>query len=76
MALTQKDIAEMAPKVAPYLSDDQAEQVRSIFLTVKTPDEEDVSYRIGAGKGKFNLPDDFDDYNEEIYKDMERYALS
>ncbi len=27
----------------------------------------DTSKRIGAGRGKFNIPDDFDSGNEEIY---------
>ena len=76
MTAIQQNIAEMAPTVAPYLTDEQAEQVRSIFLSVKIPEDEDVSYRIGAAEGEFKAPDDFDANNEDVYAWAERYALS
>ena len=60
---------------------DDREEVIVNFIVSVTPEvtekpKRDTSVRIGAGKGKFNLPEDFDDYNEEIYAEIERYALS
>ena len=76
MTATQKKIADMAPKVIPYLSDETANQVYSIFMTVDIPEEKDVSYRIGAAEGEFKAPEDFDANNEEVYAWAERYTLS
>ena len=74
---TQQKLADMAPKVIPYLSNDEADQVYNIFMTVDLPDKEEKSnVVIGVAKGEFKAPDNFDDGNEEMYAEMERYAMS
>ena len=66
----QRDIASM--------SDSDVQKIINIYFQLRPMNktEEDVSYRIGAGEGEFEVPEDFDAGQDEIYAEMERYALS
>ena len=69
---------ERAFDMARAFPESDQEIVIDMIITMAKPKktDRDTSMRIGTGKGRFNLPDDFDDYNEEIYAEVERYALS
>ena len=84
MTAVKEQFMQMLPQMQrdiPRMADSDVQKIINIYVNWKPENEsekqvKDTSMRIGAGKGKFNLPDDFDDYNEEIYAEMERYALS
>ena len=80
MTAVKEQLVQMVPQMPmliPNLTEEKAKQVYNIFITVESEKpKRDTSMRIGAGKGKFNTPDDFDANNEEIYAEIERYALS
>ena len=84
MTAVKEQFRQMIPDIEknlPLMQDSDVQQIINIYVRWKPKNDseepkKDTSLRIGAGKGKFNLPDDFDDYNEEIYAEMERYALS
>ena len=83
MTAVKEQFMQMLPQIQRDISimpDSDIRQIINIYVNCKPKNEsekqtKDTSMRIGAGKGKF-LPDDFDDYNEEIYAEIERYALS
>ena len=60
------------------MSDSDVQQIINIYFQLRPMNnqEEDVSYRIGAGEGEFEVPKDFDAGQDEIYAEMERYVLS
>lgn len=65
MTATQKKIIDLAPQVVPFLTEEQAEQVRTIFMTVKVePDKnEEKPFRRTFGalaNDDFYVAPDFD----------------
>ena len=66
----QKDISRMP--------DSDVQQIINVYFQLRPMNDtkEDVSYRIGAAEGEFEVPEDFDAGQDEIYAEMERYVLS
>ena len=79
MTAVKEQFMQMLPQSLSEVPDDEVRYMINILVKwngsgVNT--KEDVSYRIGVGKGEFEVPEDFDAGQDEIYAEMERYALS
>ena len=68
--------AQRIMNVAIDLPDEAEGPVINFMVSYKVEkpelDKTDVSYRIGAGEGEFDVPEDFDAGQDEIYAEMER----
>ena len=72
VAATQRimDIAKTLPDEA------EAPVINFMFKFLPKDEPTDTSCRIGAAEGEFKAPEDFDAGQDEIYAEIERYALS
>ena len=79
MTAVKERLVEMVPRMPLMIADleeEEAQVVFNILIKREKPKTVDVSKRIGAGKGEFEVPEDFDAGQEEIYAEMEKFALS
>ena len=81
MTAVKEQFMQLLPQMERDISimpDSDVQQIINIYFQLRPANkpEEDVSYRIGAGEGEFEVPEDFDAGQNEIYAEMERYALS
>jgi hypothetical protein len=59
-------LKEQAVELLDILPDDRVEIIIKVMQGFITPVSESDSKRIGVAKGKFDVPDDIDECNDEI----------
>jgi hypothetical protein len=59
-------LKEQAVELLDMLPDDRVEIIIKVMQGFITPVSESDSKRIGVAKGKFDVPDDIDECNDEI----------
>lgn len=67
MTATQQRLVDMIPQMqskVPYMSDDKAQQIINLFVTVEEPEKKAI--KLGIADGKYIVPDDPNAYDDEV----------